>query len=99
MGRRSIQRIRSIDARESDAVIRAGETMWMCQDWGCPARVSCGRHFGLSRHYAAMTVFPGALVTPSREGESCQHYRWTNKDHFATSVRGRRMVAPQVGAA
>ncbi len=25
-----------------------------CDDWSCPARVSCARHFGRSRAYAGM---------------------------------------------
>ena len=26
-----------------------------CDDWSCPAHVSCARHFGRSRAYAAMS--------------------------------------------
>lgn len=27
-----------------------------CDDWQCPARVSCAKHFGRSKEYAAMQM-------------------------------------------
>lgn len=47
-----------------------------CDDWGCPAHVSCARHYGRSEHFAAMSASPVDLAHPVRddEAEACEHY-------------------------
>lgn len=47
-----------------------------CDDWGCPAHVSCGRHYGRSEHFAAMSASPVDFARPPRAAgaEACDSY-------------------------
>lgn len=49
-----------------------------CEDWSCPAGISCAHHFGRSEVYAGMSVEPGATKLwkgPRTAGaESCSEY-------------------------
>lgn len=83
-----IYRVVLMDPDESEAVIASGEYDWLCQDWRCPARDHCGKHFGLSRRYAAMLEQreDEALVVPARTGRRCRHYERATRDHFAESL-------------
>lgn len=81
------------DRDESDAVIASGKK-WLCQDWGCPCRYNCGRHFGLSKAYAAMDlVKTTALCVPTRGEQSCQHFKPATRDYFAESLGEKRIMA------
>lgn len=48
----------------------------LCQDWGCPAKVSCARHFGRSLAYAEMRLPGPPLYRGERavDEESCADY-------------------------
>lgn len=54
-----------------------------CDDWSCPARVSCAHNFGRSAAYASMRervmVAHGPFTSydrhASEEGQSCDAYR------------------------
>jgi hypothetical protein len=48
----------------------------LCDDWSCPAKVSCMHHFGRSKAYAAMTLPAPQLRKPPRkaDAECCAHY-------------------------
>ena len=61
-----------------------------CEDWACPAAVSCAEHFGRSRHYAAMLDRGYILVKPPRDpkADSCAAYRFD---------RPKKWLAPQPG--
>jgi hypothetical protein len=81
------------DPDESDAVIASGKK-WLCQDWRCPARNDCGRHFGLSKAYAAMElVKTTALCVPTRKGHDCRHFKPATRDYFAESLGQKRVMA------
>jgi hypothetical protein len=47
-----------------------------CEDWACPAAVSCARHFGRSREYAGMRDRGYRLEKFAREPgvDSCDQY-------------------------
>ena len=79
------------DHARSDALIAAG-WKWFCQDWRCPSKSICGRHFGLSKRYAAMEEQPEdeALVCPSRQGRRCKHFVLAERDFFAESLGQQR---------
>ena len=47
-----------------------------CDDWRCPARVSCAHHFGRSAAYASM-----------REGTKQEHGPFTKYDRDASEDR------------
>lgn len=83
-----IYRVVLIDPDESEACIASGEYDWLCQDWQCPSRGQCGKHFGLSRQYAAMAeqAEGEALVCPRRAGTRCRHFEYATRDHFAESL-------------
>jgi len=89
-----IYRVVEIDAPTSDRYIAAG-WRWLCQDWACPKMGHCGKHFGLSKRYAAMQEQPKgeALLTPSRSEAGCRHYVRGEQDHFAASL-GQRPAFP-----
>lgn len=61
-----------------------------CEDWACPAAVSCAEHFGRSRHYAAMLQTGYMLVKPPRDpdADSCPAYRFD---------RPKKWLMPQPG--
>ena len=64
---------------------------WLCNNWGCPARRSCARHFGRSDHYRAMTE-PKDVRTPTvDEGEEdCEHYQRDGfKEWLVLDLNGR----------
>lgn len=48
----------------------------VCQDWGCPARASCARHFGRHLAYWSMSVEPRQFMKRERKPgfESCLEY-------------------------
>jgi len=79
----------SINHAESDGIIVSGQyRQWLCQDWRCPKRTHCGKHFGLSKRYAEMSDQrpDEALLMPSRTDNGCRHYKRATRDHFATSL-------------
>lgn len=47
-----------------------------CDDWACPALVSCAHHFGRSLAYWAMTVEPQRFEKGDRKAgkEACADY-------------------------
>lgn len=49
-----------------------------CEDWACPALVSCALHIGRSRHYAEMRERSLDLFTPPRtpDADFCALYRF-----------------------
>ena len=49
-----------------------------CDDWACPAHVSCARHFGRSNHYAAMSEVGYTLEKLARDPqkEFCPSYEF-----------------------
>lgn len=55
-----------------------------CDDWRCPARVSCAHHFGRSAAYAAMKPAKVESVentfrydrTGSKDPDACAEYRF-----------------------
>lgn len=49
-------------------------TVW-CDDWGCPARVSCALHFGRSAAYAAMRRARTRARPRPKHAGSCPDYR------------------------
>ncbi|HEX2255625.1 MAG TPA: hypothetical protein VHG92_02800 [Afifellaceae bacterium] len=51
---------------------------WLCEDWACPARVSCARHFGRSSLYGALRErHPPLRHGPRDRGQdSCAEYRF-----------------------
>lgn len=64
-----------------------------CDDWSCPARVSCAHHFGRSQAYAGMRE--GAKVESvertgqyERDLQSCPQYKLD---------RPKRWLMPQPG--
>ena len=78
-----------VDRDESENIIGSGVyPNWNCQDWQCPSRNICGRHFGLSKRYAAMSEMGAddALCIPHRGGDKCDHYTDATFDHFAASL-------------
>ena len=77
----------SIDPAEADFFIDRYPA-WQCQDWSCPSAMHCGRHFGLSKRYAAMAEMgtADALIIPPRSGAECEHYLTASIDHFAASL-------------
>lgn len=85
-----------VDRRKSDRLIADG-WKWLCQDWTCPRLDHCGRHFGLSKRYAAMGEQPAdeALVCPSRDDVGCKHFQLAKRDYVAESL-GVRRVFPTV---
>jgi hypothetical protein len=53
-----------------------------CDDWSCPARVSCAHHFGRSAAYAGMregskveSVVHSGIYKRDADKDSCSEYR------------------------
>lgn len=82
-----------IDNETSDDLILSGKYPdWMCQDWGCPSRDKCGRHYGLSKSYSEMSELSSqqALVQPTRDELACDHFITARRDYFAESLTKRK---------
>ena len=49
----------------------------LCDDWGCPAMVSCALHWGRSEAYWAMTQEPRGFQKGDRKAwqEACPEYQ------------------------
>jgi hypothetical protein len=49
----------------------------LCDNWACPAAVSCALHFGRSRAYAAMSLDHTPLRTRAlpKGADACAEYR------------------------
>ncbi|WP_448207261.1 hypothetical protein [Azospirillum sp. sgz302134] len=49
----------------------------LCDDWACPAGVSCAHHLGRSEAYAKMEIPEPEVIRREREAdaESCADYR------------------------
>jgi hypothetical protein len=49
----------------------------LCDDWGCPAAVSCALHYGRSEAYAAMTLPAPPMARHGRDTGTvhCADYR------------------------
>lgn len=98
-----VVRVMHSDRALSDKCIADGKYKWLCQDWSCPSRDFCGKHFGLSERYAAMQEQRAdeALVRPTRGELRCEHFIPATRDHFAESL-GQTRVFPntsQTGSA
>lgn len=71
----------------------------LCDDWTCPARVSCAHHFGRSRAYAAMSDRHGKVG----HGEGTPYDRHSSEDRQSCDAyrldRPRAWLMPQPGQA
>lgn len=69
-----------------------------CDDWSCPARASCAKHFGRSRAYASMRD-PGR--TRISHGEGTPFDRHASEDRQSCSAykfdKPRAWLMPQDG--
>lgn len=74
------------------------DAVWLCSDWRCPSRDYCGKHFWLSKEYAAMNMDHPRLIEPHRNGDQCQHYTVATRDYFAESLGEVRVFSRATGA-
>lgn len=70
----------------------------LCQDWSCPARVSCARHFGRSAAYATMAE-PGTTPlmdrSPRQPGaDTCEQYAFDTafRPHMLSIVDQAKLI-------
>jgi hypothetical protein len=68
-----------------------------CDDWACPASVSCAHHFGRSAAYAAMR--PGSKVESientgkyERDLQNCASYRFDRAKPWLMPLPGQITV-------
>jgi hypothetical protein len=71
-----------------------------CEDWGCPAAISCAHHFGRSREYAGgmrETGYRLAKFQREPEADSCRLYEFDRVKPWLQSKPGQYADAHLVG--